>query len=59
MKFESFKFAKDLKWIHLLPDIELIFDQPIYYYDNFAISVHFLIWHFRWLWMKREESDER
>lgn len=29
MKFESFKFAKDLKWIHLFPDIELVFDQPI------------------------------
>lgn len=54
MRFEKFNYEIWKDWIYLLPSIEVRINAPEYYYNNFAICVHFLIWHFRWFWIKRE-----
>lgn len=44
------KIYKDT--IFLIPTIELDFDVPIYMCHNFAIVVHWLVFHARLLWME-------
>lgn len=55
MKFEKFTFRKNSDWIYILPSIEINVNAPEYYYKNIAICFHFIIWHFRWFWIKREQ----
>ena len=56
MKFEKFNYEIWKDWIYLLPSIEVRIDDPIYYNYTFAVCVHFLVFHFRWVWMRKERE---
>lgn len=47
------------KWtdmIYLLPTVVVVADNFIYSEKNFSIEVHFIMWHFRFLFL-REKGD--
>ena len=50
MKFIGFYHITDKTWIFILPTIVIQTDDPCYIDKSLLIAVHFLIWHFRWLW---------
>lgn len=59
MKFYKFQFYKDWKWFVILPTIILTWDALEYMTDNFAISIHWLGWHWRWLWLDKRHILQR
>ena len=38
MKFKKFNHETHKDWIYLLPSVEVNINNPIYYYNNLAIS---------------------
>lgn len=53
MKFEKFQHCTDWKWFSILPTIILTWDALEYMNKNFAINIHWLGWHWRWLWLEK------
>lgn len=56
MKFKKFNHEVYKDWIYLLPSIEVHINDPIYYYNNLAICIHFMIWHIRLFWLGEERG---
>ena len=49
MKLINFKNKTDCNWVVIIPTITLFFNDPIYIRKNFAIELHWLVFHIRWL----------
>lgn len=52
MKLKNFTFITAWDWIVLIPTIQLIRKDPVFTADSFIITIHWLGWHFRWLWLR-------
>ena len=50
----KFQFSRYKDWIYILPTIVLVRNEPMYYAKNFAIQIHWLGFHIRWLWVDKE-----
>lgn len=51
-KYKGFKARIYTDWIYPLPAIEIKFEDMRYYPNNIInISIHWIIFHCRWLWM--------
>ena len=55
MRLETKQFKIYTDWIFLLPTIQIDLNSPEYMEKNFTISFHFLVFHFRLLWMKESK----
>lgn len=44
-------------WWYALPAIEVRLNDLVYGEPNFCIAVHFLSFHYRWLFLKKEAED--
>lgn len=53
MKFDGFEFLTIKQDVFILPTIR-ISTQAELPNKNFNVQFHFLIWHFRWRWIKEE-----
>lgn len=51
MKFR-FDFWKGIYYI--LPTIVIKVNEPMYCCENFAIELHWIMWHCRWQWLKEQ-----
>lgn len=40
--------------VYLFPTIRIFVRNQIYGRDNFSVEVHYLVFHFRWLWIKED-----
>ena len=56
MKFDRFRFMNAWDWIYIMPSIALIWNEQIYYKENFSINLHWLGFHFQWRWLKGESK---
>lgn len=53
MKYRGTKFIKDIKWLHLIPTVEIHYGyNPYIDTDSIEIKLHFLLFHIRFLWTK-------
>ena len=56
-RFKSFKCKIYKDWIYLLPSIEIHTEDMRYYPpEMLSISIHFIILHLRWLWLRKEQE---
>lgn len=55
MKLHKFE-VDTFKRFYLLPTIILDKNNAIYGVDNFTIEIHFICFHVRWLWLRKEEN---
>lgn len=53
-KFDKADFMVDEDIICLLPNIQVVFNSPVYLFKNFSIEFHFLIFHARLLFIKTD-----
>ena len=54
--FKFFRFDREV-WkndIYLFPTVRIFVRNQIYGRDNFSVEVHWLVFHFRWLWIKED-----
>ena len=56
-ELKKYKYNKKdyQKWndmIYIFPSVVIVLDNTIYPKKNFAIELHFLVWHCRFLFMK-------
>ena len=56
MKLHDFQLQTFRKWITFIPTIEIHIDNPMYREKNIALILNVLIWHFRWLFIKKSEE---
>ena len=52
MKFERFRYIKSWNWLFILPTVCISINEKIYMEKNFSIEIHWLGWHFMWLWLE-------
>lgn len=52
MKLSRFTFRVFRDWWNILPTIEIHGRDYVYYENNFQICIHFLCFHWRWLFME-------
>lgn len=57
MKFyrKDFYIAKD--WITIIPTVEILIDNMMYVKPNIAITINWLVFHVRFLWMESEDKE--
>ena len=53
-KLHKIDFQKWKDMIYILPTFIVVTDNMIYTEKNFAIELHFLVWHCRFLFMKEK-----
>ena len=56
MRFRGFLFLKDFSWIYLIPSIEVVLNEPQYRNKSIKLMVHWIGWHFRWLWIEKDKE---
>lgn len=55
MKFyrKDFQIFKD--WITIIPTVEILTNNMMYVKPNVAITINWLVFHVRFMWMESEE----
>ena len=54
MKFSKFQKCITWNYVFIIPSIVISRNEPMYYAMNFAIEIHWLWFHIRWLWVDEE-----
>lgn len=57
-KYELYRFTKrtDIEWWNILPTIELTGQDYRYQHKTFAIALHFLCFHCRWMFWEKDHK---
>ena len=53
MKLDTFRYIKDWEYFFVLPTIVFTINERIYYEKNIRVSIHWLGWHFSWLFREK------
>ena len=57
MKFYREDFYKAKDWITIIPTVEILIDSMMFVKPNLAITINWLVFHVRFLWMEREDEE--
>ena len=56
MKLYNFQLITFNNWFTLIPTFEVFVDNPMYREKNIELRLNIFFWHFRWLFIKKEEN---
>lgn len=56
MKFYRKDFLIFKDWITIIPTVEIHIDNMMYVKHNVAITINWLVFHARFMWMEREDE---
>ena len=54
MKFYRRDFYKAKDWITIIPTVEIFINDMMYVKPNIAITINWLVFHVRFMWMESE-----
>jgi hypothetical protein len=57
MKFYRKDFYKAKDWITIIPTVEIHIDNMMYVKHNVAITINWLVFHVRFMWMESEDKE--